>query len=57
MMGNIEGKRRRGWPRMRWLDHISHSVHMSLGKFWEIVRIGKPGVLQSMVLQRVHTTE
>ena len=27
MMGNIEGKRRRGWPRMRWLDHISHSMY------------------------------
>ena len=51
MLGKIEGKRRRGWQRRRWLDSITNSVDMS--KLWEIVRTGKPGVLQSMGLQRV----
>ena len=36
-LGKTEGKRRRGWQRMRWLDNIN-SVDMNLGKFWEIVR-------------------
>ena len=30
MLGKIEGERRRGWQRMRWLDSITHSLHMSL---------------------------
>ena len=38
MLGKIEGKRRRGQQRMRWLDNITDSVHMNLGKLWEIVR-------------------
>ena len=33
MLGRIEGRRRRGRPRMRWLDGITDSMHMSLGEF------------------------
>ena len=57
MLGKIEGRRRRGQQRMSWLDGITDSVDMSLGKLRELVMDRGPGVLQSMGLEESDMTE
>ena len=53
MLGKTEDGRRRGRPRMRWLDGVTGSMDKSVSKLWELVMDRRPGVLQSMGSQRV----
>ena len=63
MLGKIDGRRRRGWQRMRWLDGITDSMDMSLSKFRERVMDRKACMLQSWdqkewdATQRLNWTE
>ena len=53
MLEKIEGRRRRGQQRMRWLDSITDSMNMNLSRLWEIVEDRGVGMLQSMGSQGV----
>ena len=53
MLGKIEGKRKTGWHRMRWLDRITDSMDMNMSNSGRKWRTEEPGLLQSMGSQRV----
>ena len=53
MLEKTEDRRRRERQRMRWLDDVTDSMDISLSEVWEIVKEGKPGMMQSMRVQRV----
>ena len=56
MLGRMEGKRRRGRRRMRWLDNLTDSMGKNMNILQEMVKGRKPGMLQSMRSPRVSHT-